>query len=516
MKTKPSSFRELVEALSPEAQHIADQMSQRAGMEGYYHHDDVFGPGEDRIVMPIIKHDDNIRHIPQNEIPSSVVDHLSKNGWAIHDYLGNAATRTRKYTDPNGIAREKTEIQRISQVLKDNPEASKEHSVALGMHGGASDDEHEVVISRAHQDVAEMSSGRKWAAGSCMRLPGEYKNHPSILDKLSPNEKEMGGVYHHKVESDMKHGTLVATMVKKGDTFSTDPSARVLLKKFVNPNNPNDTIYRPETKMSYGNPTSSFFQTVSKWSKDNYKGSGLSADEDSRTYVKHHELYDDDEQAVRTVSKKPASTYTAGNEIRNETRNDEGQLHSINDQPSSETVNTKTGMIVKQWHKNGVLHRDGDKPAQVTTMKSDMGSGRYVKRQAWFKAGHIHRDGDKPAEIIHREQGENVKETYAKYGYTHREPENGPAQITNMEHRVTHEYMMNGTLHRPVEQGPAQIEISPQDGKVIGYEHKEFGRMKSPSPTTPAKYAFGEHHFEHPDGTKVKVKSPDWSGVTKV
>jgi hypothetical protein len=124
-------------------------------------------------------------------------------------------------------------------------------------------------------------------------------------------------------------------------------------------------------------------------------------------------------------------------------------------QPSSETVNTKTGMIVKQWHKNGVLHRDGDKPAQVTTMKSDMGSGRYVKRQAWFKAGHIHRDGDKPAEIIHREHGENVKETYAKYGYTHREPENGPAQITNMEHRVTHEYMMNGTLHRPVEQGPA-------------------------------------------------------------
>jgi hypothetical protein len=51
---------------------------------------------------------------------------------------------------------------------------------------------------------------------------------------------------------------------------------------------------------------------------------------------------------------------------------------------------------------------------------------------------------------------------------------------------------------------------------VIGYEHKEFGRMKSPSPTTPAKYAFGEHHFEHPDGTKVKVRSPDWSGVTKV
>ena len=42
-----------------------------------------------------------------------------------------------------------------------------------------------------------------------------------------------------------------------------------------------------------------------------------------------------------------------------------------------------------EYRKNGILHRDGDKPAVIYN------DGTMF----WYKEGKIHRDGDKPAVI---------------------------------------------------------------------------------------------------------------------
>lgn len=50
--------------------------------------------------------------------------------------------------------------------------------------------------------------------------------------------------------------------------------------------------------------------------------------------------------------------------------------------------------VCVMWHKHGILHRDGDKPA----MK--MRVGPTIKElTVWYQNGRIHRDGDKPAFI---------------------------------------------------------------------------------------------------------------------
>ena len=74
----------------------------------------------------------------------------------------------------------------------------------------------------------------------------------------------------------------------------------------------------------------------------------------------------------------PAKVTTAGTEYRIN-----GLLHREGDKPAIEEGADGT----KRWYKNGQLHRDGDKPA------IDWASGD----KEWYKNGQLHRDGDKPA-----------------------------------------------------------------------------------------------------------------------
>jgi hypothetical protein len=100
------------------------------------------------------------------------------------------------------------------------------------------------------------------------------------------------------------------------------------------------------------------------------------------------------------------------------------------------------------WLKNGVEHRDGDKPALI------YGDGSLT----WFKHGVYHRDGDKPARIW-----ANGPLKWAKNGKWHRDGDK-PAYIhpdgslvwykNGLRHRITgpaiirpnnkHEYWING------------------------------------------------------------------------
>jgi hypothetical protein len=70
--------------------------------------------------------------------------------------------------------------------------------------------------------------------------------------------------------------------------------------------------------------------------------------------------------------------------MRSGTRDDEGRLHSFNDECACISGNGS-----KYWYKNGLCHRGNDKPAIVYADGS----------KAWFIGGTYHRDNGLPAII---------------------------------------------------------------------------------------------------------------------
>ena len=63
------------------------------------------------------------------------------------------------------------------------------------------------------------------------------------------------------------------------------------------------------------------------------------------------------------------------------------------------------------WHKDGKLHREGDKPAFIWYHED--GS---ILQERWFKDNQRHREGDKPAFIWYREDGSIEEEHWFKDG----------------------------------------------------------------------------------------------------
>lgn len=73
-----------------------------------------------------------------------------------------------------------------------------------------------IVVSRKAEDIAGMSTDRRWK--SCMELPGYDKN------------KMFGGSFHSRLFYDIKLGTLVAYLIRKDDKEIEDPLARIAIK----------------------------------------------------------------------------------------------------------------------------------------------------------------------------------------------------------------------------------------------------------------------------------------------
>lgn len=94
-----------------------------------------------------------------------------------------------------------------------------------------------------------------------------------------------------------------------------------------------------------------------------------------------------------------------------------GEYHSYNDSPAE--IRPIQG--VHSWYRDGILHRDGDKPAMIY-----YSSDGKVLHRIWMKNGKRHRGEDKPAEIVFN--GNLL--TWYKHGRKHRE--NGPAFIDNI------------------------------------------------------------------------------------
>lgn len=155
-------------------------------------------------------------------------------------------------------------------------------------------------------------------------------------------------------------------------------------------------------------------------------------------------------------------------------------LHRDGDKPAYINIhspNDNFDISAKEWYQNGVLHRGGDKPAKIAVLKSiDSGnnSTRYDSTFTYSKNGQSHRDGDKPAytQIIKEYNSSGkllltvIDELYFRDGKIHRDGDK-PAHV-NVTTYMTHlgeiktleniKYYTNGIIERGGDK-PAVVEI---------------------------------------------------------
>jgi len=449
--------------LNPVAQAIGDdwiETSKNKGNEGYKAHDRVFGEDKD-IVIPV-EHGDFHREIKPYQIPDTVKQTLTRHGYGIHDYIGNVATRTRK----NQMGMTQEDRPNISKILaRDSDKTALTDFNNDPIRKAANSQDHEIVISRDPQKLLRMTSSRRWAGSSCMRLPGAECVHPELTSHIVHNSMELGGVFHHHIRDDIEQGTLIANLVRKGDHAVENPISRVLLKRHSISElrsgkelGKDRDVWVPEFGTDYGTPTDDFKHSITKWANNAYPIS-REGEKTSLVVKKNKELYDDVKNSD-FVHHPPGVIKTENKKLH---YNENGKLHDMPNGEPAHIVNSAHGDTIRTHYKNGILGRDDDKPAII----KQSSEGEPIERK-WAKNGLVHRDGDKPSII--RKNGKDTYYEYHKYDLLHRDTKFGPALHSPYQNK----YSMNGITHRPVNEGPANIDI---DGD---YSYNEYGVAKRP------------------------------------
>jgi hypothetical protein len=100
--------------------------------------------------------------------------------------------------------------------------------------------EHYIVFSTHAYDIAGMSTGRGWS--SCMNLYTDASHAK------------------HYVHQDIEHGTIIAYLVSPQDLNIENPTARILIKPYINADDPNDVLYDPDPE--YGTAPKKFYKFV--------------------------------------------------------------------------------------------------------------------------------------------------------------------------------------------------------------------------------------------------------------
>lgn len=113
-------------------------------------------------------------------------------------------------------------------------------------------DRFDIIVSRHPYDVAGQSTGRHWK--SCTRLPTSD----------DPN----GGLYYSYVDRDIESGTIIAYLVRHGDTNIKRPISRVLLKpvyKGIHNTNEKYPKIAYAVGNEYGVSSKDFLNTMTEW-----------------------------------------------------------------------------------------------------------------------------------------------------------------------------------------------------------------------------------------------------------
>lgn len=208
---------------------------------------------------------------------------------------------------------------KIGGLLQSDPELLK-----LFMNDGSRSSKYvpqnnfAVVISRHPVDIGAMSTGQNW--DSCMSLP-------------DPTKGDIGGENCFYVPTEIAIGSVVAYLVTRGNENLKDkPIARILIKPYVNTNNPNDVALEMEGKVYYEYSKYSvnvpeitkFKDTVQTWLDNVNKLTNKKG-----TYHRHEKSYPDldSSEAIEKeinidknsleyiVSKTPEKYFTSENKV---------------------------------------------------------------------------------------------------------------------------------------------------------------------------------------------------------
>lgn len=476
----------------------------------YKHHGDIFENGLHRKEIPLHE------GAEKNDIEKRVRNTINKMGYDIEDYKDGLASQ--EYIDKMGNKRKR--IIKIGKLLNNDENIGLAKEFSYDPFRDVHSNGLKIILSRDKYDIAGMSTGRDW--NSCMTLP----------DSKGGDE----GAYNEHIKDDLKHGTMVAYLVKKGDDDIENPIARVNVKKYISKGH---VIWRPENK-AYGKPVDGFVSSVESYMSEKYPA------KEKKEYVIHPDLYDDTRDTIEPIRRGLVKnqdgikgTYIhynqngkiedyiddKGNHMPSQydgkyyyhRKNDEfhrehglpaiydaahtnaeyyinGVHHRDGDNPAVIGNNTKKyykhGLLHRpygkpaviefrdndnkknQYYEYGLLHREGDKPAD----EEYYDSGIKLIRKGYYNRGLLHREGDKPALTIHHGETRFIK--YAKNGETHREGDK-PSQIRIDKNRDGSSYKKlsyykHGLLSREGYK-PTEIEVYKNSSGEITHYAKNYG-----------------------------------------
>lgn len=240
---------------------IVKKMMRKTPSKIDHMYDEVFtrlgeGKGVDkyRIYIPL----DSV-NIKAHKVvpPQAIVDYLTSIKFSLNDYLlGTAIMPDGKRTVRLGKALSKKP--ELLRMFENDPQRKLVHGEKLW-----------VVISRHPYDILGMSFDRGWS--SCMNLKD--------------------GINKHYLKGDLKHGTLVAYLIKDTDKNINAPISRIAIRPYYNKKSMRKTkkhIYLVPSSV-YGTDSEKFELVVNKFCSE------VNAHAPHGIYELKKDLYDDGE-----------------------------------------------------------------------------------------------------------------------------------------------------------------------------------------------------------------------------
>lgn len=295
-----------------------------------------------RIYIPIVHASgDNAKKV---EAPADIKAAVEAAGFVVEDYVSGVAASSdgkRKIKIGKILARSAPELAQKFANDKSR-QASKEA-------------EYFCVISRHPYDIAGMSTDRGWT--SCMNL-------------------ETGGNRRY-VPADVREGTLVAYLVKNTDKNINSPSARMLIKPFVDIADPKTIAFGIENKI-YGTPVDGFKETVEKWCNDQNAKKKLSGLFQLNKNL-YNDNYDGRDKAIGDIeqAKEEKNLYNYPNIIKDiENPTERQMMIAVRSDPEvisliKEPTEKVIGLAIDySWHVLGSLKPDAKKMVTDEQKKS--------------------------------------------------------------------------------------------------------------------------------------------------
>jgi hypothetical protein len=228
---------------------------------------------EDRVYLPFTPSEDYV----ESDIKDEIEEVLRSNGYELQDYRQGVAKDSHNRSVKLGKALTKLGLQDLMNRFNRDPAREK---VKIPK---------EMLLAFSHSkiDIAAMSTGRGWK--SCMNLET--------------------GVNKQYVSCDIEEGSIICYLIKKGDIEIENPTARVLIKPYVNMYSSDDIVYFPDPT-DYGTAPENFKPTIDKImieiqrDKEGTYRRALSLYDEKRKEVRKGVILKSKEEMVGTVTKR--------------------------------------------------------------------------------------------------------------------------------------------------------------------------------------------------------------------